>query len=181
MIEKKKMFDIIVMIVVELVVGLMLLVNPIELTSVILICIGTVLLVEGVRQVIHYFMDEPDQASKQNTAAKGILLILLGILCVFKTDWFIRTFPVLTMLYGVILVISGVEKIQRTLDAIRLKSKKWGLIGLNALISIVCALLILFYPFESTQFLWMLTGCAFLGEALLDIASLINMHTKKKQ
>ena len=74
-----------------------------------------------------------------------------------------------TLLYGVITLVAGVGKIQMAVDLMRLQLRHWYIALINALFTIVFALLIVFNPFETTAILWTFIGVALLIEALLDI------------
>ncbi len=56
---------------------------------------------------------------------------------------------------------------------LRLKNKKWGFAGCNALISIICAIIILSSPFESIAILWIFAGVSLIIEAVLDIVTIL--------
>ena len=101
-----------------------------------------------------------------------MIILLIGGFCVFNSNWFIITFPVITLIYGVMILLTGVSKIQWMMDAVRLKKGKWFLIGISALTSIVCGLVIITSPFSSTTVLWMFTGFSLIVEAVFDIISL---------
>jgi len=169
----KEHMDGIVFCLFELVVGILLLFNPIGFTSGIIMIAGIVLMVLGLVQIIKYFKTSVQEAMLQQTLVKGLILILLGIFCAFKTEWFIATFPVLTTIYGVVILVTGISKVQLTVDMLRQKKQKWFWAAINAACSIVFAAIILFSPFTSTAILWMFTGISLLVEGALDIITLV--------
>lgn len=83
------------------------------------------------------------------------------------------TFPALAILYGIGILVTGVGKIQLTVDMLRQKNKKWFWAAINAAVSVVCAIIILNSPFASASVLWMFTGISLLVEGVLDIVTLI--------
>ena len=99
--------------------------------------------------------------------------MLSGAFCVFKSHWFIVTFPALTILYGIVVLVTGLGKIQLTFDLIRKKHKKWFLAAISAVLSIVCAVVILNNPFTSTTVLWMFTGISLIAESIIDVITWI--------
>ena len=105
--------------------------------------------------------------------AYGIIFILAGGFCVFKTEWFIITFPVLTIIYGVVILMTGIGKVQLAVDMLRRKNHKWFWAAINAVVSIICAIIILNNPFTSTAVLWIFTGVSLLVEGVLDIVILM--------
>lgn len=157
----------------EIVVGILLLVNPTGFTAGIIIALGVLLAVLGVLGIVRYFRTEPVRAALEQQLIRGLLMLLLGLFCIFNARWFIATFPVLTMLYGVGLLVVGVAKVQWTVDILRVKVGRWYLPGISALVSLVCAAIILFNPFASTVALWVFIGVALIVEAVVDLLAIL--------
>lgn len=44
----------------------------------------------------------------------------------FQYNWFIATFPLLTILYGILILLTGFFKVQWAMDMIRMKQGKSG-------------------------------------------------------
>lgn len=156
----------------EIFVGILLLINPVGFTSGIIIGAGFVLLVTGLISVIKYFRTEPEAAAKNQMLVKGLVALLAGAFCAFKSGWFVVTFPVITLIYGIIILLTGLAKIQRMVDALRMKKGKWFLTGISALLSIACGVIIITSPFRSTAVLWMFTGVSLIVEAIFDVVAL---------
>ena len=152
---------------VELLIGILLFVDPEGFTSGILKAVGVVLFLCGVVCLIHYFNTEPVQAALEQNFSKGLIMILLGGLFVLWTETIITLFP-FARLCGVAILIVGVVKLQQGVDLLRLKSRFWFLAGINALLAIVFAAIILSDP----PILWQLAAISLIVEAVLDIAVL---------
>lgn len=165
---------------VELIVGILLLVNPIGFTSGIIIAFGIVLIIMGISKTIKYFRTEPEEAAVSQTLVKGLLILLAGAFCAFHSQWFIATFPVLTLVYGVVILITGITKIQWTIDIIRMKRSKWFWAAISAVISIVCGVVIITSPFSTTAVLWMFIGISLIVEAIFDMIGSIFGNRQKK-
>lgn len=163
----------IVFVLFELVVGILLIIDPVGFTVGIIQAAGAALMIYGVFSIIKYFRADVKAASVGHTLAQGLGLMLMGGFCAFKSGWFIVTFPMLTILYGVTTLFGGLNKIQLTVDLFRQKNKKWFLGAISAVISLVCAIVILDSPFTSTAVLWMFTGVSLIVEAVFDFITLI--------
>lgn len=160
--------------VLEIVVGILLLINPMGFTAGILIAAAIVLIGLGIWQCIGYIRQDPVSAAVGHKLFFGLCLILLGIVGIWKANWFVTTFPtVLTTLYGVAIALSGIQKIQWTTDSLRLKTGKWLLPAVSALASMLCAAIILVNPFETILVLWQVAGIVLILEAVLDLFALI--------
>ncbi len=168
----KRNANVILICLFEVLIGILLLVDPIGFTSAIIIAFGVALLIAGLVATIGYFRTDAVEAALRRTLAKGLALLLAGAFCVLQPAWFIATFPLLTILYGVIILLAGLSKAQWAIDALRLKTGRWFLPAISAVVSISCAFVILANPFASTLVLWMFTGISLIVEAALDVVVL---------
>ena len=153
---------------VELLIGILLFVDPVGFTSGILMAVGIILLICGVVCLIHYFNTEPAQAALEQNFSKGLIMILLGGFFALRTQQIIDLF-LLAHLYGAAILIIGVVKLQQSVDLLRLKAQYWFLAGANALLAIVFAVIILSDP----PILWQLAAISLIVEAVLDVVVLI--------
>ena len=79
----------------------------------------------------------------------------------------------LTTLYGIIILVSGVTKVQWTADMLRLKAGHWGWMAVSAVITLLCAVIILANPFSTTAALWMFIGITMIVQAVIDIIAAV--------
>lgn len=163
----------------EILVGILLLVNPVGLTTWIVRIFGIVLVALGVVDVIQYFRTPALEAAMKKSLAAGILLVLFGLWCVVKNEWFISLFPLLTTLYGIAVLVSGVTKIQWTADMLRMKREHWGWMAISAAVTVVCAAIILAHPFSTTAALWIFIGITMIAEAVIDMITVFVQKGKK--
>jgi len=164
---------------VEVIIGILLLVNPIGFTSGIIIAFGVVLIIMGIHKTVKYFRTEPEEAAVSQILVKGLLILLAGAFCAFNSHWFIATFPVLTLMYGVVILITGITKVQWTVDIIRMKRSKWFWAAISAAISILCGIVIITSPFSTTAVLWMFIGISLIVEAVFDMIGSIYGNREK--
>ena len=157
----------------QLLIGILLLINPAGFTSGIIIAVGAVLLLAGIVSAIRYFRMPPVPAAAQKGLAKGICGIAAGLFCILQHKWFLTVFPLLTMLYGVGILATAVMRTQWTVDMLRLKKAQWKWNAVGAAASLVFALVILFNPFASVTFLWVFVGVSLMIDAVLDLLALI--------
>ena len=157
---------------VELLIGILLFVDPDGFTSGILRIVGGILLLCGVVCLIRYFRTEPVQAALEQNFSKGLIMILLGGILALRTEQVMGLFPLLAQLYGIAILVVGVVKLQQGVDLLRLKARFWFLAGINALLAIVFGAIILGNPFTSTIVLWRVSAISLIMEAVLDIAVL---------
>ncbi|MFG6324583.1 MAG: DUF308 domain-containing protein [Lachnospiraceae bacterium] len=165
----KENINTIVICLCEILVGVLLLINPIGFTSGIIIMLGIVLLISGIISVIGYFRTDAAIAVHEQGLAKGLISSALGLFCILQTHWFIVAFPILTFLYGAAILVLGLFKIQFTSDMIRMKKKRWGFAALSALLNILLAVIIFMNPFGSTIALWTVMAVTLIFEAVFEL------------
>ena len=156
----------------EALIGVLLVVDPIGFTSGIIIAFGIALLAAGLICTVGYFRTDSVEAALRGTLVKGLAMLLTGAFCILNPTWFIATFPLLTILYGVVILFAGLSKVQWAIDALRLKTGRWFLPAISAVVSIICGFVVLSNPFASTLLLWMFTGISLIIEAVLDVVVL---------
>ncbi len=153
----------------EIIAGVLLLINPVRFTTSIIMIAGVALLVMGLMEVVNYFRTAPGKGRPGRSLAMGLLYFLAGGFCLIRTEWFLITFPVLSVLYGVIVLVAGITKIQVMVDMLRVKNGKWFWAAIDAVLSIICAIVILRNPFSSAVALWIFAGISLIVEGILDI------------
>lgn len=157
----------------ELAVGVVLLIDPVGFSEVIIKGIGVALVVFGVLSSIQYFKTSPEMAAQEQNLTIGLLEIMGGLFCLIKSSWFMVTFPLLTVIYGVITLVTGAAKVQWAADLFRENAAKWFLAALSAIISLVCGIIILCNPFASTTVLWTFIAISLIVEAVFDVIGAI--------
>ena len=127
----------------EILIGVLLLIDPVGFTSAVLMILGIALMILGAWKTVSYFRTSPEAAAQNGGLVVGIVCVLLGAFCVFRWEWFLVTFPVLTVVYGVITLINGINKVQWAVDLLRLKQRFWFVSLIGAALTLVFGILIL--------------------------------------
>lgn len=163
----------------EVLVGILLLINPVGFTTAIIKTAGVLLIVVGALEIYRYFRIVPEIAFREQGLAKGLCLALGGLFCILRSKWFIVTFPLMTILYGIVILITGIVRIQWTVDMLRMKTEHWYLAAIGAVLSLVFAVVILTNPFGMTTFLWTFVAISLIVDAVADLVVLIIMNPQK--
>lgn len=153
----------------ELTVGVLLLLNPAGFTSGIVIGLGVLLIASGLIAAAQYFAAKPEEAARQQGLSKGLVLVIIGAFCALYADALIALFPLLTMFYGLLLLILSAAKVQVAVDMLRLKRPNWQWAAGSALVSVLLSAVVLINPFETTAVVFMLMAIALITEAVLDV------------
>lgn len=157
----------------EIIIGILLLINPVGFTSGIIITLGIMLAIMGIVSIVGYFRADPEEAAEKSGLAKGLVFVFLAFVCIFKTGWLIAAFPLITVFYGVLILVSGISKVQWAVDMLRQKQKYWFVALIGAVLSLVFAALVLANPFSSTVVLWTFIAVSLIIEAIVDILAFI--------
>lgn len=165
----------------EILVGILLLIDPTGFTGSIIISCGCILMIWGVVCIIGYFRADPETAAINKGLFRGLCLLLAGGFCTRKWQWFITLLPLVALIYGAAILVTGVSKVQWTIDLLRLKRGKWYLAAISAAISILCGSVIITNPFTTTAVLWTFTGVSLIAEAIIDIITFLFSSRKPKQ
>ena len=156
----------------ELLVAILLFVNPQAFTSGVIVAAGVLLGLLGAKSLYDYFKEEPKAAANGNGFLMGTGCLLGGLFCVFAAQWVGTSQPMLSLVYGAILLVAGLVKLQDTVDMLRLKFKNWYTTGISAAAAIIFAVVILLNPFgEDVQSLCTFAAVALVVKAALDLVA----------
>lgn len=169
----KENLGLMIICVIELIIGIVFFTDPVQFTAAVLMGVGVVLLVVGIGCVIRYFTTPPAMAVLEQQLAKGLISLLMGALLLFRNEQVVALFPLLTQIYGVVILITGMIKLQRGVDLLRLKRRFWHLSTISAVLAVLASFIILTDPFESTIVLWRVAAVTLIAQAVLDLVMLV--------
>lgn len=159
--------------VLEIVVGVLLLIDPVGFTSGIIIGAGWVMALLGLFSGVRYFMSTPAEGAKTQLLLRALLLEMAGLLCITQYRWFLTAFPLLTVLYAGWMLVMAAIKVQHMADMLRLKAGRWYIPAISAALSVVLAVIILLNPFGAASAVWMFAGISLIAEAVVELVGAI--------
>ena len=159
--------------VAEIALGVLLLINPDRVTSIFITAVGICLMIAGVVCTALYFIGEAESMAIKQLLFKGILMIILGVLCVTQCGVIIAALPVVTWIYAIALLVLAAYKVQCTVDILRLSRIRWYFPAVSALLALLIAVLILLNPGFAMNVVWVFIGVSIILEAALEIVSII--------
>ena len=151
-------------------IGIVLLIWPGIATTLLFGVIGGVCIVIGMVYVVRYFMLEAKVSITSFDLSLGLVWIIGGVLVIIFKGLLISLLPIL---FGLIVLIGGVVKIQSTLSFRRMNAARWYIELICAGISIAFGVVILLNPFSTALLLMRVIGAALLVEGVMDLASRI--------
>lgn len=159
--------------VLEILVGILLLINPVGFTSGIIIGAGVLMVLGGVICVIRYFTVQPEIGVMSQLLFKGLTLLMTGVLCMTQYKWILTAFPLLTVLYAGWMLVLAAMKLQAMTDMLRLKAGRWYMPAIAASVAIVLAVIILINPFGAVNAVWTFVGISLIAEAVVELVAAI--------
>ena len=151
----------------ELVLGLLLLIKPVEFTSIVIAVIGALLAVLGGFHLYRYIRLSREEAAKTWKLASGAGLLIIGICAIASQRWLVALLSTLTTLYGGLALAGSFMKLQIAVDALRGKRPFWYLMAVSFVVSVVLATLLFLQVFNEGS-VWVITGIVLLVTAVLD-------------
>ena len=150
--------------------GLVLLIIPGVATSVLFNGIGAVCILIGLMHVVKYLTLDARMAVISNDMALGLAWIVGGTSIIIFKGLLVSLLPIL---FGLIVLVGGVIKIQSTLGFKRMNAPHWYWELICAVVSVVLGILILTNPFSTALLMMRVVGLALLLEGCMDMVSRI--------
>lgn len=148
--------------------GLLLIICPGLASSVVLNVIGIVAIVIGAVHLVRYFMLDSRSAMASNGMFIGLMWLIGGILLMALKNFLLSLLP---FLFGLVLLVGGVAKLQYTLNFKRMGATRWYLELAATALSIAFGVVILINPFSTALLLMRIIGIALLIEGIQDLIS----------
>ncbi len=157
----------------EILVGILLLIDPVGFTSGIIIGAGVVMVLMGVLSGVRYFLSKPEVGAMRQLLFKALVLIMAGLTCITQHMWFLSAFPLLTVIYAAWMLVLAAMKVQRMADMLRAQNGRWYMPGIAAALAAVLAAIILLNPFGASAAVWMFVGISLIAEAGVELAGIL--------
>ena len=164
--------------------GVLLMMFPKLSASVICGIIGTGMIVFGVINIVSYFMLDLKDTLYRNEFMIGILSMVFGAVVLLKQSLIIELVP---FFLGLIIIASGMAKLQKSLVAYRIKYDKSMTYMILGLISIIVGIVVMFFmPGQTASDVLFITigaGLVFCGASdlfvILFLANRFNTFMKE--
>lgn len=168
--------------IIEIVAGVLLLLNPTTFISYIVLIAGAVIALTGLVSGIKYFVTPIDQAENGQGLFKALVSVALGGFLMVKNGLFVsaEAEKIISFVFGAAILLVGFTKIQNMFDKIR-KKQLFIVSLISAVITVACAIVILTGAL-ALKILWIFAGVSLIVEAVIDIADMVavSLFAKKK-
>ena len=153
----------------ELVIGILLLVSPMEFTTAVFIAFGVVLIAIGVIYLIRYFVNRKNgEEYSASMLILSVVSLLVGCAGAFCSGLIIKMLSMVWVIYGIILLISGIYKARNYVE-IRKNKQPGSFISLiSIIVSMALGVVLILNPFAATQTMWRFAGIVLIIEGFID-------------
>lgn len=170
----KNNFSVILLLIAEIIIGIMLLVEPVKFTKALIIVFGIILVIIGIIFLIRYFSDKKNNLNPSAAAiVLSIISIVIGLVIVIFPEAIMGLFPVIAVIYGIFLIISGIYKFVVYAEIKKTGVPASALYIVSGILSLILGIIIVIHPFTAVGVLWTFTGIALIVGGVVDIISLI--------
>lgn len=149
--------------------GLFLVIFPSVSAGILCMAVGVFACLWGVLRIVAYFRSAREQVLGSFGLVQGAGLLLIGGVILLRPE--ILT-AALNLIFGVLLIVDGILKLQYAMDLSRLRAQRWWLVALGALATIVLGVVVILNPFTAALTLMIFAGGALIAGGLLDLLSI---------
>lgn len=167
----------IIMAVAYVVFGLSLLIKPELSTTVICYAIGAVCVIYAVANLIKYFTGSMNRMYIEPDFVLSVIICVFGIVTIVRPSVIISILP---FIVGIVLVFSGLIKVQDGINLKRFNYDRWFLVLGFAVISVILGIVVLLNPFGTGLLFTRIVGLFFTVDGVLSISSIVMLRKNGK-
>ena len=163
---KKLKWNLILMSLLYLALGIFLLMVPGTALNVVCYALGGVVLACAAVQLVRYFVVERGVFQSQLTLISGLVCLALGAFLIIRSD-----VVVLPIVFGLFVIFDSLGRIQNALELRRCEYSSWKVFLLLAVLSVVLGIVMVVDPFGTMETLVMAIGLILILEGALNLLS----------
>ena len=172
---KQLKWNLILLAVIFIALGIVLILWPGATMKTICYLLASMLLAIGVVSLINYLRKDISGIIYRYDLVVGLCAILGGILVIVKVDKLTDLIPAVL---GFLVTMSGIMKMQNSVDMLRLGHGTWHVAFAMAIVNIVAGIVLLMNPFEAAQILIMCLGIALVYSGITDLYVTISISRR---
>ncbi|MCI1665605.1 MAG: DUF308 domain-containing protein [Atopobiaceae bacterium] len=154
-----------------LALGIILFMNPAEVTMFITLALGWVLVIVGVVTLVSCCMS-PLPTIQQVDFVFSMIELLLG-LCILMWPGFFVSF--IYVLLGILIIVTGVNDVSGAMDEKASGMDSWKLAMAVAVITLILGFLVVIAPFTMATTVMMIAGIALVFDGITEIVTGVRM------
>ena len=150
--------------------GVLLLTNPEGFIRSIFYIMGALFIVTGIIQIVLYLLSGVEKSLQQRRVFTGAVLIIIGI---FLNVGYRLILSVIPFVLGLVILFNGVMKLQTAMDAMKMKSPKYGLLLGVAILTVMLGIFISFNPFKTAKTVLRVIGACMIFSGVTDLFNVL--------
>ena len=150
--------------------GLLFILTPQASANVICYVAGILLLASGIAAIASYLVS--GRLFGSYALVSGIVLLVCGVFCLLRPE---VIQGLLTVIFGVFLVIDGMMTLQDGVDCARAKLTGWWVLAVLGVITIVLGCVVLFGKFDSIM---LLAGISLIADGVFDLIAIFAFSSR---
>lgn len=160
--------------------GLFLIIFPEIAADTVGYVLGACLMGVGLVKVVLYFTAEPELGFYHFGLLTGLTLMVIGFMIILNVRKFLELLP---LCLGLIVLLSGILKIQHGINLLRYNARGWMPVLIWAALGTILGVLLILNPFGAVKTLVVFLGIGFLFSGLTDLATtlIINRVMKREE
>ncbi|MGN0345765.1 MAG: HdeD family acid-resistance protein [Lachnospiraceae bacterium] len=152
--------------ILSLLYGLVLTIWPEIQADILCYVIAGAIILCGFVFLIQYIRKDVVKDFYKNELVFGLFAIILGIVALIRVDAVQNIIPTVI---GIVVLFSGVVKVQNAFDLLRLKQSNWLAVFIISIINIAFALFLIFKPQSSIALVFRLLGIGLVFSGITDL------------
>lgn len=153
-----------------IVLSLFLIIKPAQSLNFIMICLGCIVVLNGIIHTISYFTTPSEFKTFSFELVQGIICIVLGLVFILNPE-LINSF--LPFIIGAWIIIESIVKIQLAFNVKDIQNSNWLLMLGLAIITLLLGIIIIFNPFATAITITTLCGIMLLISEVMNIGESI--------
>ena len=168
MMGKKLKWNLILMSMLYLGLGVFLLLVPGTALNVVCYALGAVVLACAVVQLVRYFAVERGVFQSQLTLVSGLVCLGLGAFLIIRSDIVVSILPIV---FGLFVIFDAIGRVQNALDLRRCGYDSWKGFLFLPVLSVVLGVVLVINPFGAMETLVMAIGVILIVEGAINLLS----------
>ncbi|MBR1534835.1 MAG: DUF308 domain-containing protein [Ruminococcus sp.] len=177
----KKYWPTILIILLEMVIGVLLIVDAEKLTVAVFTLFGIALLILALVMLVRYLRARKEEEESVFTLITAIFAFIVGLVLAVGASMLVEVGAKLyAIFYGAVMIVNGVMKIGEYISLKKQGAAASGLRIVSGILSIVLGVVAIVFNDLALATIGIIIGVTLLVEAVLDIATLVMAHRLNK-
>ena len=176
--ERKELVRQIITAVVYIAAGLLLALNPDMSATLLCTGVGICALGYGAFTLLLYFLRKRGEEQSRFTLPVGIAFAALGAFCLIAPGVVLSIIP---LLFGIVLLIDGADKLGQALELRRSGFVRWQLVLSVAIVVMLFGVLLVTRPYAAVESVIIMFGALLAADGAIDVYFLFRIYREWKR